>query len=113
MIRTLSSLVALGLFSAGAPLLACGGHEESAVREIDVQALAALLSEKNAVTVLDVNNDEVRGKYGVIPGARLLSDYAKYDLAQELPQDKTAALVFYCGGPKCNAAPKAAWRAWA
>lgn len=39
---------------------------------------------------------KVREKYGIIPGARLLSSAGDYDVAKELPPDKNAKLVFYC-----------------
>ena len=33
---------------------------------------------------------------GVIPGAHLLTSDDKYDVAKELPRNKSAKLVFYC-----------------
>jgi hypothetical protein len=46
--------------------------------------------------VLDANDKEFREKNGVIPGAKLLSSFDRYDIQKELPANKDAPLVFYC-----------------
>jgi hypothetical protein len=46
----------------------------------------------------DANTDGFRKKNGVVPGAKLLDDHDGYDCAKTLPEDKAAALVFYCSG---------------
>jgi hypothetical protein len=48
------------------------------------------------VVILDANVERTREKYGVIPGARLLSSYDDYDVTKELPSAKNSRLVFYC-----------------
>lgn len=63
------------------------------------------------LTVCDANNDDTRKRYGVIPGAVLLSDYRDYDLDKELPGDREATLVFYCHSEYCGAAADAARKA--
>lgn len=78
---------------------------------ISVDQLAALLSQKADVTVVDANAQSTRNEFGVIPGAVLLSSYADYDIATELPSDKDGKLVFYCASTRCSAAPKAAEKA--
>lgn len=60
--------------------------------------------------VYDANGDETRQKDGIIPGAKLLPGL-DYSVAKELPTDKSADLVFYCGSPKCMASHSAAGRA--
>lgn len=95
----------------------CGDATASAgtcdgVQPISVGQLAALQKSKHAVSIFDANRDTTRAKYGVVPGATLLSSYKDYRVAKELPQDKAALLVFYCANSKCTAAPKAAERAW-
>ncbi|MFT4051902.1 MAG: rhodanese-like domain-containing protein [Microbacterium sp.] len=55
-------------------------------------------------TIVDVNSTE-RYAQGHVPGAVHLD---KTNLIAELPADKSAGLVFYCGGPSCQAAPNAA-----
>lgn len=79
---------------------------------MDAQELATLMGTpaKN-LAILDVNNDDTRHKDGTIPGAKLLSSSSKYDIAKELPSDKSAKLVFFCANTKCKASHKAAERA--
>jgi rhodanese-related sulfurtransferase len=77
--------------------------------ELSVADVAKALSEKRA-TVVDANGAETREKYGVVPGALLLSDHRSYALT-ELPTDKSKPLVFYCGGTQCRASDAAATRA--
>jgi hypothetical protein len=72
-------------------------HEDDNVKLIDVADLAALRADPNShVVILDANVVPTRKRYGVIPGARLLSSYDNYDVATELPSAKNAKLVFYC-----------------
>ena len=47
------------------------------------------------ITAVDCNDNLLRRKMGVIPGAILLADIESYD-ASVLPADKGAKLVFYC-----------------
>ncbi|MEM1030664.1 MAG: rhodanese-like domain-containing protein [Myxococcota bacterium] len=69
-------------------------------------AVEKLLADKGCVPV-DANGDATREKYGTLPGAVLLTSDTKYDVS-ELPEDKDANLVFYCGSQACMSAPKAA-----
>ena len=48
------------------------------------------------VQVFDANHPSTRDRFGIIPGAHLLSSDDNYDVAKELPADKSAKLVFYC-----------------
>jgi hypothetical protein len=50
------------------------------------------------ITAVDCNDNLLRKKTGVIPGAILLADIESYD-ASVLPADKGAKLVFYCHDP--------------
>lgn len=79
------------------------------VAEVSVTDLASALKDKRAIAV-DANGAETRQKFGVVPGATLLSDHRNYALS-ELPSDKQQPLVFYCGGVKCRASDAAANRA--
>ena len=65
-----------------------------------------MLADKSCV-VVDTNSEATRKKHGMVPGAVQLTSYNEYK-ANELPDDKATKLVFYCGGKKCSAAPKAA-----
>ncbi len=110
----LCAVAGLLLSLSGQRAAACDGHAhagDAQIKKITVSELASALEAKQALTVYDVNSDETRGKYGVIPGAKLLSHYANFDPAKELPAAKDAMLVFYCGSKKCSAAPKAAEKA--
>jgi hypothetical protein len=53
-------------------------------------------SQKARVIVLDANYAAIRDQEGVIPGAVMLSSESNYNVATELPHDKTAKLIFYC-----------------
>jgi hypothetical protein len=71
--------------------------ESDNVKSIDVASLVAVMADKNSrVFVYDVDPVSDREKMGVIPGALVLSDWNKFDLATELPKDKNSKLVFYC-----------------
>jgi rhodanese-related sulfurtransferase len=78
----------------------------SAFTDLSVDAVDKLVSAKDCVAV-DANGSSTREKYGVLPNAVLLSKTNGYD-ASELPDNKDTKLVFYCGGQRCTAAPKAA-----
>lgn len=82
---------------------------EVKLAELSVPQVAAALKEKTALAV-DANNPETREKYGVVPGALLLTDHRGFALS-ELPSDKSQPLVFYCGGTQCRASDTAASRA--
>lgn len=87
----------------------CGGEEQSAIPELNVEQTAALLDEGGVA--VDANGEDTRRDRGVVPGARLLTSSSGYNPAAELPSDKSTALVFYCGGTQCTASDTAAERA--
>ena len=104
--------VALASLVSAASAQACQDTQRTAaVRPITVDQLAAVMENHPGVNVIDANGPETRAKFGIIPGAHLLSHYASYDPAKELPADKNAILVFYCASTKCTAAPTAAKKA--
>jgi hypothetical protein len=87
--RLLWILLATGLLSA------C--HRSDNFQVIQVAELDALLHQSSGqVFLFDANTPEFRAKNGIIPGAKLLGSEDKYDLKRDLPQSKTATLVFYC-----------------
>lgn len=65
--------------------------------EMTVDEVAAGLEAKQ-LTAVDCNSDKVRKRHGILPGAILIEDEETFT-ASALPTDKTAKLVFYCGGP--------------
>ena len=81
--------------------LLIGKHFDDKFNLIHVNDLAALRANPNSrVVVFDANGDGTREKYGVIPGARLLSSYNDYNVATELPSAKKSKLVFYCANTR-------------
>ena len=87
----------------------CGGkgaktaENKTEIKQITTEELAKALEEKKVV-VLDVNSAE-RFAQGHIPTAKHVTQQVT---AADLPADKAAALVFYCGSEKCGASMKAA-----
>lgn len=96
------------------PSIALGCDEEKHVAKKGVVgeltiAEVAELSKAKAATVLDVNGAQTRQKYGVIPGAKLLTS-VNFKTA-ELPTDKEGKLIFYCANTRCGASKMAAKKA--
>ena len=73
--------------------------------DISIPDLKSAVAAKT-VTVIDANGSESWQK-GHIPGA-INFDGSGDKLAALLPQDKSALIVAYCGGPKCHAYEAAA-----
>jgi rhodanese-related sulfurtransferase len=93
-------------------LLALGcTADTTGLATLSVPELANLLAREPNVVVCDANTDDVRSRFGILPGARLLSSYRDYDPARELPADKSRPLVFYCHSERCGAAVAAARKA--
>jgi hypothetical protein len=70
-------------------------------RIIHTADLAKLMAIPNStVQIYDANHPSTRERYGIIPGARLLSSYDHYDVSKELPSNKRVKLVFYCADQK-------------
>ncbi len=81
--------------------LLIGKHFDDKFNLIHVSDLVALRANPNShVVILDANGDGTREKYGVIPGAHLLTSYDDYNVATELPPAKKAKLVFYCANTR-------------
>jgi rhodanese-related sulfurtransferase len=99
----LASVLALAGCNKGG---AAGDDPHAAFKDLSVDEVSSLVTDKKAVAV-DANNADTRQKLGVLPGAVLLTSYDKF-ATSELPADKATKLVFYCGGQQCTAAPKAA-----
>jgi rhodanese-related sulfurtransferase len=97
----------------GLALTACqspGSSEpKAAIPELGVPAVAELLK-TNTATVVDVNSEDIRKEYGVVPNALLLKSWREYAIS-ELPAEKASKLVFYCGSTRCRASDMAAERA--
>ena len=106
--RTL--LLALAVAHA-VPLAGCNKDEPAAqIKTLSVDDLSTLLASQSPPAVYDANGADTREKYGVVPGAKLLSSSSTFE-TNELPSEKSDKLVFYCGSTKCTAAEGAAKRA--
>jgi len=82
-------------------ILLTGKRADDNFKLVHVADLAALRADSNShVVILDANVEDTRNKYGVIPGARLLTTYDNYDVATELPPARNAKLVFYCANTR-------------
>ncbi len=87
---------------------ACNNAPADGPAVVTVTEAATLLA--SGAIACDANNDDVRGEFGVIPGAIRLSSYTEY-ATSELPTDKTTQLIFYCSNELCSAGSKAALKA--
>jgi rhodanese-related sulfurtransferase len=83
----------------------------SGLELVGVDEVASWQTSRSDITLCDANNDDTRARFGVIPGALLLSSYRDYDAAAELPGEKQRTLVFYCHSEMCGAAADAARKA--
>lgn len=81
--------------------------KDSAYPEVSKTELMTIVQNGSAL-IIDVNSNEEYSKTHV-PGAVHFENEAS--LAQTLPRDKTKMIVTYCGGPKCGAWKKAAFKA--
>ncbi len=109
--RSLIAFTALTAILTLAPAAHAGRKDEGTpLPTVTIDQLAALRT-AGTVTTVDANGAETRRKYGVIPGAVLLTRYGDYDVATELPRDHAQKLVFYCANEQCMASHKAAHRA--
>jgi hypothetical protein len=85
------------LLAAFAALALASCHKGPKPKELTVAEVAQGLK-AGTLAAFDANTDGFRQKNGVVPGAKLLADYDGYDCAKTLPEDKAAAIVFYCSG---------------
>lgn len=93
--------LALSLFAAGSIMAA--EYPDISIEDLKKEIAAG------KVTVIDVNGSASYAN-GHVPGA---IDFAsnKDSLASKLPEDKSALVVAYCGGPSCSAYKAAAKKA--
>jgi rhodanese-related sulfurtransferase len=100
----------LALLGAALLIAACRADFEG-LQTLSVEELSAWRGERGDFAVFDANTDDTRARYGVIPGAVLLSSYRDYAPDAELGSDRDRAAVFYCHSVRCGAAADAARRA--
>src|SRR5436190_13720497 len=88
--RLMTQKLAITFLAGAVALTSCHKAAEKAgagVTIVTVSEVAHLLQEKSAI-VFDANGAETRQKYGVVPGAVLLSNNKTYSLS-ELPSEKS------------------------
>ena len=106
-IRLTAAAVALTGLLFAAPLFAFNlsqmlggggeGQDLHTFKLIHVADLAKLMADEDShLYIFDANAPETRARFGIIPGAKLLSSEDSYDVATTLPSDKGAKLIFYC-----------------
>src|SRR3984893_173871 len=105
-IRLMAAVTAVAGLLFAAPLVAFNlsqllgggeGQELHTFKLIHVADLAKLMADKDShLYIFDANGPDTRIRFGIIPGAKLLSSEDSYDVAAILPSDKDAKLVFYC-----------------
>lgn len=83
--------------AATAPAAAPAAKPAAEIPSLTVDEVEHELAAKQ-ITAVDCNDNLLRRKLGIIPGAILLADLESYD-ASVLPADKTTKLVFYCHDP--------------
>ena len=88
---------AVQVFAADIGKILANKEGPDSFQVIHVADLAKLMADPSSkVQVFDANHPSTRENFGVIPGAHLLSSHDNYDVARELPADKSTKLVFYC-----------------
>jgi rhodanese-related sulfurtransferase len=104
--RTLLALALAALPAVALPTLAAGdeccppGTAKPSGHDVPVAELMAAIDAKT-VTLIDCNSADDYAA-GHLPGAISFVAH-KDDLASQLPADKAALVVAYCGGPSCGA----------
>jgi rhodanese-related sulfurtransferase len=63
------------------------------------------------VMIIDARPKRAKYDKGHIPMAVSIPDTYFDKMTDQLPQDKNALLIFYCGGVKCKLSHKSAWKA--
>jgi hypothetical protein len=78
-----------------------GGNANGNFKVMHVDELAKLVAAKDpSLAIYDANPNDYRAAEGIIPGAKLLSSFNRYDVAKELPAAKDSKLVFYCASTR-------------
>jgi rhodanese-related sulfurtransferase len=111
-------VLSLAIFLLLSPLALGAGESAPTVtsqeqfKKVKSADVAAWLKQNPMQThVFDANTEAVRAKEGVVRGAKILTGSSNYIVAQTLPEDKNARLIFYCANEKCTASHTAAKRA--
>jgi len=90
--RKIASIFALVVLASVVPSLAADTFKIIHVDDLD----ALIRGRASNLWIYDANPPSTRRNEGIVPGAKLLSSFNRYDVATELPPQKDAKLVFYC-----------------
>jgi rhodanese-related sulfurtransferase len=124
-VRKLNLLMVLTILVFAAALIGCSTTpktETQAAAEpefekypniVDVKFVMDHITVPMAENVMIIDSRPKRAKYdkGHIPGSVSIPDSQFDKMADQLPANKDALLVFYCGGLKCPLSHKSAFRA--
>ena len=124
-VRKLNLLMVLTILVLAAALIGCSTTpktETQAAAEpefekypniVDVKFVMDHITVPMAENVMIIDSRPKRAKYdkGHIPGSVSIPDSQFDKMADQLPANKDALLVFYCGGLKCPLSHKSAFRA--
>ena len=90
-------MIAMPAFAADLGSLLNNHPSDEGFSTMDVNALAKLMADPSThLHVYDANGPSTRESQGMIPGARPLTSDDHYNVAEELPGNKNAQIVFYC-----------------
>lgn len=94
------------VYPAGMPEWKAKGGQVS----VSAVQIRKLIDDKAAYTLIDARPKRVADK-GMIPTAINISDTQFDQNVDQLPADKAATLIYYCGGMECTLSDKSAARA--
>jgi rhodanese-related sulfurtransferase len=87
-----------------------GWEAKGEIAAVSTAFMQKSINEKADIVIIDSRPERPFGQ-GAIPGAINISD-SKFDqMINKLPQDKTKAIIFYCGGLVCDLSEKSAKKA--
>lgn len=93
------------------PLAALAQPAAPPAAEADAAQLEGWLRSEKALTLVDARTAR-EYEAGHVPGALCIPAERTADEAARLPADKTVPVVYYCRGPACGLARRAATAAW-
>ncbi|MGO9453155.1 MAG: rhodanese-like domain-containing protein [Candidatus Binataceae bacterium] len=90
-------MIAVSAFAADIGSVVNNPPEKDSFQIIGANQLAKLMANPDShLYIYDANPPDVRKSEGMIPGALPLTSAGHYDVAQVLPSNKNAKIVFYC-----------------
>ncbi len=104
--------IALMPFDSGAATAEADAFKKyTNIIDYDAFAAYAVIPARPDVTIVDSRPARKKYDKGHVPGAVNIPNTFFDKLTDRLPQDKSQALIFYCGGVKCPLSHKSAYKA--